>query len=424
MEIDFGRIMMQTAMQHSDKEALVNVERKRRFTFKELHLLTNKTCNVLKERFGLGTSDRYAAILRNDNIGLLNVWMFKSEASAGWLNFHDSLDVHMWQIDFLAPKLIFLETALLDTYYKFLHDRGIDIICMDPVPQNRSDVYYFWDLIKNASYEEPHVVFDRYDHVVLYKFNQGTTDKDKCAMYSINDCFFPAYGFYAHGENLIPQHIRHLHATPVTQSGLMFFLPVYLKGGTSVTMNSPNLNKFCNTIQNERITSTFLFLTDLCGLMECSNKQQYDLSTLDTVFCGVAPIEPDQLQQLQEKFGSIFVQVYSASKAFPPVSLLGKQEHTFETDEDFQRLTSIGRPCPQYEIKIVDKNGSEVRLCESGEAWLRGPGIHTKTGFLKVSEQADEEFTRDGWWKSGDVMLMDKKGYLYLVNRKKYDEAM
>ncbi|WP_078428258.1 AMP-binding protein [Alkalihalobacterium alkalinitrilicum] len=81
MMVNFGRLMLQTAQHFSGKTALVNVERNRSFTFIELHLLTNKICNMLKDKFGLKTGDVFANLLENDNNSLFSLWMSKSNAA-------------------------------------------------------------------------------------------------------------------------------------------------------------------------------------------------------------------------------------------------------------------------------------------------------------------------------------------------------
>ena len=99
-----------------EREALVNTERGRRYTYKQLHLLTNKIANTVRDRFGLSRGDAYMNILENDNLSLIHVWtVFKGEASCVFANYRDARDEHIWQIDWVKPKLVFIETALLDS---------------------------------------------------------------------------------------------------------------------------------------------------------------------------------------------------------------------------------------------------------------------------------------------------------------------
>ncbi|MBE9503119.1 MAG: long-chain fatty acid--CoA ligase, partial [Proteobacteria bacterium] len=85
MLVNMGRILKQTAIKYADRTALLNMERDRRFTFWQLHELTNKLCNLIKYNFGLNEGDIYATLLENDNMGLFHFWMTKSSATALWL---------------------------------------------------------------------------------------------------------------------------------------------------------------------------------------------------------------------------------------------------------------------------------------------------------------------------------------------------
>lgn len=76
----------------------------------------------------------------------------------------------------------------------------------------------------------------------------------------------------------------------------------------------------------------------------------------------------------------------------------------------------VGKPTRQMEVKIVDENWNEVKVGEAGELIVRGPRV-TK-GYWKADELNKIAF-RDGWFRTGDIMRMDKKGRLYFVDREK-----
>ena len=71
MLINFSIISENLARTFGPLEAIFNVERQRRYTFAEYHLLTNRIANVLRDDLGLGKGDRYLLILENDNLALL-----------------------------------------------------------------------------------------------------------------------------------------------------------------------------------------------------------------------------------------------------------------------------------------------------------------------------------------------------------------
>lgn len=416
-KINFGRLMLQIARQYPDKEAIVNVERNRRLSFMELHLLTNRICNMMKEHFNLGRGDVYMNILENDSISLMSMWMFKQEAAGAWSNYRDSLKEHMWMVDFIKPKLVFIENVKLSEYYAPLRERGIEIICMDQPQEIKDGLYYFWDLIENASDAETGVEHDRDEDIVLYRFTGGTTGQGKCAMYTINNYFSTMYGLYDHVEDLLPHHTRHLHVTPLSHASALFVMPLYFRGATSVTMNLPDLKAFCANIQQEKITHTMLVPTILYRFLEFDVHKIFDLTSLETIFYGASPMDPKKLKGLQKKFGNIFVQAYGATEALPVVSVLGKEEHIDQSEDGLKRIKSCGKPVAGYEVAIFDDNGCELPVDKQGEVWIRGSGVIE--GYYKNPEQTKIEFTHNGWWKSGDLGHMDSKGYVYIVDRKK-----
>jgi len=419
-KVDFGRLMRQAVSLFADREALVNVERNRRFTFKELHLLTNRVCNMMQDRFGLKKGDAYATLLENDNNSLISFWAAKGCSTGLWLNYRDSFDEHLYQIDYIGPKLIFMETGLLDHYYESLRQRKMEIVCMDKPPEKREGVHCFWELVEQASDADTGVEYEPGDaekHIVLFRFTGGTTGRGKCAMYTLDNLMGPMYHLYSHPENYIDGQTRFLHVTPITHATVCMVLPTFFRGGVNVTINTPDLKHFCQVIQQERITFTFVVPTLLYRLLEMGMEKQYDLSSLQVVMYGASPMSPAKLVELQEKFGNIFIQGYGATEAFPPVMILGQKEHEIITEEDRVRLYSAGRPLTGVEIKIAGDDGNEVKEGESGEIWVRSPSVIG--GYYKDPEQTAEGFSGDGFWKSGDIGYRDSKGYIYIVDRKK-----
>lgn len=137
MQMNFARTTAELALRYADREALVNVERGRRYSFAEFDKLTNRIVNMIHGRLGLGRGDKYLCILDNDNLALLHAWTaFKGEAAVAWTNYRDSFEEHLWQVDWLEPKAMFLESKLVELYYPALRERGITIVSMDPPPMS------------------------------------------------------------------------------------------------------------------------------------------------------------------------------------------------------------------------------------------------------------------------------------------------
>ncbi|NLV63418.1 MAG: acyl--CoA ligase, partial [Clostridiaceae bacterium] len=84
--------------------------------------------------------------------------------------------------------------------------------------------------------------------------------------------------------------------------------------------------------------------------------------------------------------------------------------------ENIHKVGAIGIPGYNWEVKIVDPNGNEVKKGEVGELAVKGPGV------MKCyynDEKATKEVIRDRWLMTGDMARMDEDGFIYLVDRKK-----
>ena len=92
------------------------------------------------------------------------------------------MEEHIWQIDAVKPKLVFLENSFLENYHGMLQERGINIVCMDPPEKKFKNVYYFWELIEKASDQETEVEHNIDEDIMTYRFTGGTTGRGKCAM--------------------------------------------------------------------------------------------------------------------------------------------------------------------------------------------------------------------------------------------------
>src|SRR6266478_4261684 len=324
MKTNFARTVAALARQYPDREALVN---------------------VMRSKLGLTRGQRYLLILENDNISLLHLaTIFKGEAAAAFTNFRDSVAEHTWQIDWIEPKVVFLELALVDRYYDLLRQRDIQIVCMDPPAAARDGLHYFWDLLDGVTDALPQVEHDVMQDILLYRFTGGTTGKGKCAEYTIDNWLGCRDSFYAIPDQVFTSATRSLQFAPLSHGAGMMVLSNLFRGGCLVTQNVPDLKQWCRTVEAEKITLSFLVPTLLYRLLELEEARNHDLSSLETVFYGAAPMSPEKLKLLRARFGGIFMQAYAATESPVAVGILDKADHEFGPNDDTKRLSSAGRP--------------------------------------------------------------------------------
>ncbi|CAG2151487.1 2-succinylbenzoate--CoA ligase [Cupriavidus yeoncheonensis] len=417
MKMDFARVMGQLAAQFADQEALVNIERNRRYTFRELHRLTNRIANMMRTRLGLHRGDVALCILENDNLSLLHAWTaFKGDVAVAHTNIRDAFDEHRWQVEFIRPKVVFIETPLLDRYADMLRERGVTVVCMDEPAAPREGVHHFRDLLDGIPDTEPGVQSDTQSDILIYRFTGGTTGRSKCAQYTIDNWLAARDTMYADAEQSVAlnRETRYLHIAPVSHGSGLSFLPTLFRGGCTLTQNAADLKAWCRNVEAEKVTTTLMVPTLVNLLLDLPEATGYDLSSLRTLYYGAAPMSPSKLGQAQQRFGNIFFQLYGATECAQAVCTLTQSDHL--TAIETGRLASAGRPTIGIEMRIVDEAGNDVARGATGEIWLRGRG--TISGYYGNPEGTASEFS-DGFWKSGDLGYVDEAGYVFIVDRKK-----
>lgn len=416
MKINVSVISERLADAFADREAIVNIERNRRYTFREFHLLTNRIVNMMVEKLDLRLADNAVIILDNDNASLLH-WFtaIKGEASLCYTNFRDSLEGHTYQIDAVNAKVVFIESSLLETHYEMLRERQVTIVAMDEPDIKYPGVHVFWDLMEGVSDANPDIEIDDRNHISVMRFTGGTTGRGKCAMYCPDNLLMCRDSYYAIPDPIWSPEVRFLHLAPITHGSGMMYMPTLFKGGCTATMNEPNLEAWCDNVAAENITMSFVVPTLLYRLLDMNDEGRERLRSLETVLYGAAPMSPSKLSELQKAFGNIFIQVYGSTEHFSVALCMTKGDHII-SDGDDSHLSSAGRPLPGVEVRIMDEDGNPVERDGIGEIWLRSRGV--VPGYFGNPEQTAAEF-QDGFWKSGDVGRIDERGFFHIVDRKK-----
>lgn len=420
MKMNFSRIMRLLALRYGEQEAIVNIERNRRYSYEQYHLLTNRIADVLRNRLQVRVGERFMLILENDSLSLMMFpSTFKQEGTVVMTNLRDPLEEHARQVELVRPKVVFIETRLLDSYYGMLRARDCEIVVMDPPTAEQatlSGVHNFWSLVDAASDADNDVTLDTDEHLCMLRFTGGTTGKGKCAMYSIDNWMACRDAAFINTDLALSSATRLLHVSPLSHGTLMLFFPTVYGGGTNLTMNQLDMQSWRQQVERERVTHSFLVPTVLYRLLEMQRTAPLDFSSLTTLIYGAAPMSPDKLGELVECFGQIFVQGYAATEAPMVISALGKAAHQPGDTASLRRLSSAGRPTPGVEVFIADAEGAPLPVGETGEIRIRCKAVIK--GYYQNPEATAAEFC-EGAWKSGDLGYIDGDGYLYIVDRLK-----
>ncbi|ODO00213.1 hypothetical protein I350_06839 [Cryptococcus amylolentus CBS 6273] len=146
-------------------------------------------------------------------------------------------------------------------------------------------------------------------------------------------------------------------------------------------------------------------------LLHSANVPKYDISTIRGLQSGAAPLSADLIQAFQTKFPWIGVtQGYGLTETTPVAAVM-------TLDEAKGHQGSTGKLIPTYQARLVDaESGKDVPKGERGELWLRGPSV--MKGYWRNAEATKAAF-QDGFFKTGDVAVIDEQGYISIVDRVK-----
>jgi fatty-acyl-CoA synthase len=249
------------------------------------------------------------------------------------------------------------------------------------------------------------------DDVMRLGYSGGTTGKPKALASVQRTGLVTVQIMMAEWE--WPNPLRFLSCTPLSHAGAAMFLPTLMKGGTMLVLPNFDPVAVMQAIQDYRINCMMLVPTMIYALLDHPRFDEFDLSSLETIFYGASAISAPRLKEAIERIGPVFSQFYGQAEAPMAVTLLRKSEHDVN---DMKRLASCGRPTPWLHVELLDTNNNPVPDGEPGEICVRGPLI--MNGYRNNPELTAETFA-GGWLHSGDVAVRDPGGFLRIIDRTK-----
>ena len=137
--------------------------------------------------------------------------------------------------------------------------------------------------------------------------------------------------------------------------------------------------------------------------------QSLNHSKLEMSMGGGMAVLKDTATKWEQVTGNVIVQGYGLSETSPVASANPHGTGEFSGN--------IGLPMPATDMAILDEEGNEVALGERGEISIRGPQV--MKGYWKREDATAEVMTSDGFFRTGDIGVMDEEGYFKIVDRKK-----
>jgi acyl-[acyl-carrier-protein]-phospholipid O-acyltransferase/long-chain-fatty-acid--[acyl-carrier-protein] ligase len=252
------------------------------------------------------------------------------------------------------------------------------------------------------------------DDVLTVIFTSGSTGTPKGVMLT--------YANVGSNVNAIDQ-VVHLRDTDV----LIGILPFFHSFGYTITVwgvasldikgvyhFTPLGSKQIGKLSAEH-KGTLLLATPTFLRMYVRGCEPKDFSTLDVVVSGAEKLPKDLADEFEKKFGVRPVEGYGTTELSPLVSVNippSRSINNFQTD---RKDGTVGRPVPGVTARITDLDtGQELSAGKPGMLWISGPNV--MKGYLDQPEKTAEVIDR-GWYKTGDVALIDDEGFIQITGR-------
>jgi malonyl-CoA/methylmalonyl-CoA synthetase len=126
---------------------------------------------------------------------------------------------------------------------------------------------------------------------------------------------------------------------------------------------------------------------------------------------GSAPLQVETFDAWRERTGHTILERYGMSETV----MLTSNPYREQAGE--RRRGTVGFPLPGVQVRVHDDAGVPCPLGEIGSIEVKGPNVFK--GYWRMPEKTEEEFTDDGWFKTGDVGKIDERGYVTIVGRSK-----
>ena len=411
MTTTIGKIFELTVKKFPNKEALYDVRKNVRYTYKEWNEQVNRLANALLKE-GVEKGDRVSTFMFNtEELGTAFFACAKIGAIFNPINFRLTPEEVAYILADATPKVVLFEKAL------------------EPVVSaiaNRFDQIAFWFIDE----EKP-----EYASSYQEKLGSASTDEVQVEVYE-NDI----YAFiYTSGTTGRPKGVMHTHRNMVDQSLLciaaqkveaedvglvtapMFhcaelhcaFLPRVQIGAKNVILHQFNPKAILGLIEQEKITKFFAAPT-MWNMLLQENLSQYNLSSLKLGLYGAAPMAPSLVHALHDRLGISLIQAYGMTEMGPAITFLSEYDQ-------LRKAGSAGQAALNHDIRIVrtrEDGPSDpddiMPTGETGEIIVKGPCM--MIGYYN-REEATANSKYKGWYHSGDIGYLDEDGFLFVNDR-------
>ena len=190
------------------------------------------------------------------------------------------------------------------------------------------------------------------------------------------------------------------------------FLACLLRGATMLPVPVFDIPAVLQKISDEKISAIpgppTLYLT----ILNHPDRAKFDLSSLRLAVTGAAAVPVEMIKRMRDELNfEVILTAYGLTESTGTVTMCRAE------DDPVTISTTSGRAITDVEVRIVNENNIEVSRGQSGEIVCRGYNV--MPGYFADPEATAQTIDNDGWLHTGDIGIMDERGYVAITDRLK-----
>ena len=414
LEMTIGDNFDQTAARFPDREAVVDIPAGRRWTYTALRADVNALASALIGK-GIEAGDRIGIWAPNCAEWTI-VQYAAAKVGAVLVNLNPAYRTHEveYAINQAGIRMVFaLPSFRSSDYAAMLADVGPRASTLEHTVFFGSD--HWASLLEQGSHISPEMLADRQatlspDDPINIQYTSGTTGFPKGVTLShsniLNNGYFVGelVGYTERDRICLPVPFYHCFGMVMGNLGATTH-------GACVVIPSPSFDPIATlkACEQERCTSLYGVPTMFIAMLNVSDFESYDLSSLRTGAMAGSPCPVEIMKQVTQWVPEIAI-AYGMTETSPASS------QTWVDDPISRRVSTVGRAHPHVEVKIADPvTGDTMERGQSGELCVRGYSV--MLGYWNEPEKTAGAIDADGWIHSGDLAMMDEDGYVEITGR-------
>ncbi len=278
---------------------------------------------------------------------------------------------------------------------------------------NLKNFFKFSEIIKKNNNYQLQNISIQLDDIAFLQYTGGTSGSIKAAMLTHKNILSNVLQVkewlglqLKYGEDIAICALPLYHIFALTCNSLTFFN----FGANNILITNPrDIKSFIKELKKHRFTFISGVNTLFNKLLSEKDFSKCNFEKLRISLAGGMQVQKNVAEKWQKVTGNVLSVGYGLSETSPAVSIdpIGVDKFS----------DSLGLPLPSTEISIQDDNGNFLNFDVPGEICIRGPQV--MKGYWNNNDETKNTITSDGWFKTGDIGIMNHRGFTKIVDRKK-----